>query len=75
MAKKKPARKPLNEKTKATLRKKLLSQNIHMDSSQEFIGVDKEHIYHQVLGQLPWLLGLWGELIVLLGVVILKIMT
>jgi hypothetical protein len=46
-----------------------------MDNLQEYIDVDREHIYHQVLGQLPWLLGLWGELIVLLGVVILKIMT
>jgi hypothetical protein len=63
------------KKQKQLLEKKLLSQNTHMDSSQEFIDVDKEHIYHQVLGQLPWLLGLWGELIVLLGVVILKIMT
>jgi hypothetical protein len=63
------------QKQKLHYKRKLQSPNIHMDNSPEFIGADKEHIYHQVVSHLPWLLGLWGELIVLLGVVILKIMT
>ena len=75
MAKKKPKRKPINAKTKATLQKKQLIQNIHMDNSHKYTEEDKELIYHQVVSQLPWLLGLWAELIPLLGVVILKIMT
>ena len=60
---------------KQLCKKKLQTLNILMDSLHKYTEEDKEHIYHQVVSQLPWLLGLWGELIVLLGVVILRIMT
>jgi len=73
--KKKPKRKPINAKTKSTLQKRQIIQNTPMDNLPPYIEEDKEHTYHQVVSQLPWLLGLWGELILLLGVVILKIMT
>ncbi len=32
-----------------------------MDNSHKFIEEDRELIYHQVVSQLPWLLGLWGR--------------
>ena len=54
-------------KQKQLYRKKLKTQNIPTDNLLKFTGEDKEHTYHQVVSQLPWLLGLWGELIVLLG--------
>ena len=65
----------LTQRLKLLYKKKQLIQNTHMDNSHKYTGEDKELIYHQVVSQLPWLLGLWAELIPLLGVVILKIMT
>jgi hypothetical protein len=69
MAKKKPARKPINASTKKTL------QNKAKNSKYTYGQLAQVYRRGQGVSQLPWLLGLWGELIVLLGVVILKIMT
>ena len=62
MAKKKPKRKPINAKTKATLQKKAARiVNILMDSLHRSTTEDKVLIYLVVVSQLLWLLGLWVE--------------
>ena len=71
---KKPARKPINASTKKLYRIKQRTLSIRMDSWHKFTGVDKEHTFLQEVNQLLWQLGLWVELTLLLGVVILKIM-
>ncbi len=72
---KKPARKPLNAKTKATLQKKAKNSKYTYGQLAQVYRRGQGAYLSSVVSQLPWLLGLWGELIPLLGVVILKIMT
>ena len=75
MAKKKPKRKPINAKTKATLQKKAAKSKYTYGQLAQVYRRGQGAYLSSVVSQLPWLLGLWAELIPLLGVVILKIMT